>query len=74
MLYPGSGPLSLCALFFLELLSVILPHPQRLLFMVFDKPLSSLLLNDPADERGRALSSVESGVRWLFLRQAVRSR
>jgi hypothetical protein len=29
MLYPGSGPLSLYALFFLELLFVILPHPQR---------------------------------------------
>jgi hypothetical protein len=29
MLYPGSGPLSLCALFFLELLSVILPHPPQ---------------------------------------------
>jgi hypothetical protein len=28
MLYPGSGP-PLCALFFLELLSVILPRPQQ---------------------------------------------
>jgi hypothetical protein len=29
MLYPASAPLSLCALFFLELLSVILSHPQQ---------------------------------------------
>jgi hypothetical protein len=29
MLYPGSGPLFLCALFFFELLSVMLPHSQQ---------------------------------------------